>query len=77
MVQKLSVPIVQMTLYNASVLFQFAGQWGTLLQFQEVVTKALIFGKQEGEGPSTSGSETSLIVSGQIANHTTHLYIMN
>ncbi|CAJ0946553.1 unnamed protein product [Ranitomeya imitator] len=64
--KKLAVHIVQMALYNAYVLSRCAGQTNnTFLQFQEAVIKALMFGDEEGAGPSTAGTQGSRMVPGQ------------
>ncbi|KAM4030257.1 piggyBac transposable element-derived protein 4-like [Anomaloglossus baeobatrachus] len=65
--KKLAVHIVQMAMYNAYVLSRCAGQTNnsSFLQFQEAVIKALMFGDEEGAGPSTSRTQVSRMVPGQ------------
>ncbi|CAN2388364.1 Transposase IS4, partial [Pristimantis euphronides] len=61
--KKLSVHLVQMSMYNAYVLYQGAGHTVRFLEFQEQVLKALLFGDQGGGGGggSTSGASTTRI----------------
>lgn len=63
--KKLVLHLTQIALYNAFILYKNAGNGGKFLDFQKRVIKTLLFGQEEGEGSSASGSAVSRFVPGQ------------